>query len=498
MNSFYREKVMKKKTSAATAEIYLVNAGPFPELFLTEGGRLTREEVRYADARLANEKLHTFFPLPVPHFICFAPDRKTLTFEERLEKIRTTAADVVATLRAEKCCEAEIIDTTWQNDEDVLAFMEGIHLADYRFDEFRNKKEKPIGFSLHSITVRADKVARMEALCAEVKRARRLIDLPFSSLNAAQLAGAAKEGASKTGIKVDVWSEARLRQSGMGGLLGVNQGSKDKPSFTEMEYRPAKAVNKKPILLVGKGIVFDAGGMNIKTGNYMDEMKTDMAGAAVVMGVVRAVAALGLPVYVKALLPATDNRLNGNAMVCGDILNMYDGTTVEIVNTDAEGRLILADAVAYGCRNFDPELVVTVATLTGAASRALGSQGIAAMQENADLYTEPLMKAGAWTHERLCFFPMWKEYEKDLTSKVADLKNCGNGPAGMITAAKFIKHFAGECPFVHLDVAGVEYLSKRDGYRGPGATAYGLRLLVEFLRDYAEKGGSQKPRPSKK
>lgn len=491
---------MKKETSAATAEIYLVDADAPAELFPLAGqGRPTREEMLHAAARLEKEKLYTFFPLPVPHFICFAPDSKKLNPAERLEKIRATAADVVAALRAEKCFEAEIIDTTWQNDEEVLAFMEGIYLADYRFDEFKKKKEKTFRFSFRSLVVSAAQVARVEALCAEVKRARRLIDLPFSSLNAARLAAAAKETAPKSGIKVEVWSEARLRQSGMGGLLGVNQGSIDKPSFTEMEYKPAKAVNKKPIVLVGKGIVFDAGGMNIKTGSYMDEMKTDMAGAAVVMGVVRAAAALRLPVYIKALLPATDNRLNGNAMVCGDILNMYDGTTVEVVNTDAEGRLILADAVAYGCKNFDPELVVTVATLTGAASRALGSQGIAAMQENADRYVDSLMQAGARTHERLCFFPMWKEYEKELNSDVADLKNCGNGAAGMITAAKFIKHFAGECPFVHLDVAGVEYLSKRDGYRGPGATAYGLRLLVDFLRNYAENGKpAKKARSSKK
>ena len=490
---------MKKETSAAVAEIYLVNADTPAELFQKTGaGRPTREELHHAATRLKDEKSHTFFPLPVPHFICFAPTEKNLSLAERLEKIRSTAADVVTVLRTEKCFEAEIIDTTWQNDEEVLAFMEGLYLADYHFDEFKKKKERAFRFSFRSLVVSEAQVARVEALCEEVKRARRLIDLPFSALNAAQLADAARETASKSGIKVEVWSEARLRQSGMGGLLGVNQGSIDKPSFTEMEYKPAKAVNKKPIVLVGKGIVFDAGGMNIKTGSYMDEMKTDMAGAAVVMGVVRAVAALKLPVYVKALMPATDNRLNGNAMVCGDILNMYDGTTVEVVNTDAEGRLILADAVAYGCKNFDPELVVTVATLTGAASRALGSQGIAAMQENADRYTESLLQAGARTHERLCFFPMWKEYEKELASKVADLKNCGSGSAGMITAAKFIKHFAGECPFVHLDVAGVEYLSKRDGYRGPGATAYGLRLLVEFLREYAENGGLEKARSSKK
>lgn len=444
---------------------------------------LEQEEIAYLKDRAEDGKDFCYIPVPEARFIVLWPkDADTMPQGELLEKIRVTASRILDKMRDEKIFKTTVVDHSWQSAEGVSAFMEGLYLGAYRFDTFKKEKKEKFSFNLESDTLDAKALGRIEDVCKEVNRSKYLIDLPFSALNAKQLGEWAEKDAEDLGIKVDVWPYAKIEKAGMGGLLGVNQGSVDKATFTEMRYKPAKAVNKKPIVLVGKGIVFDAGGMNIKTGSYMDDMKTDMAGAALAMGIIRAAARLRLPLYIVALLPATDNRLNGNALVCGDVITMYDGTTVEITNTDAEGRLLLADAVAYATAEYSPMLTVSMATLTGAASRALGSQGIAAMQQGADQYVDALLQSGERVHERLCFFPMWKEYDKELDSDVADIKNCGNGPAGMITAAKFVQYFAKETPFLHLDVAGVEFLHKKDAYRGPGATAFGIRMVLDFLQ----------------
>lgn len=446
---------------------------------------LDENELAYLKEQAGAGKDFCFVPVPEPVFLVLFPqDGNGTGTGETLEKIRITASRVLDKMKDENLCRAKIVDHSWRSETEVGAFLEALYLGSYSFDPFKKEKKPEFSFRLESDVLEGKSLERLKGLCREVNRAKYMIDMPFSGLNAGQLGEWAKKGAEESGIKVEVWPFSKIEKASMGGLLGVNQGSVDKASFTEMRYKPAKAVNKNPIVLVGKGVVFDAGGMNIKTGSYMDDMKTDMAGAALAMGIIRSVALLGLPLHVVALLPATDNRLNGNALVCGDVIRMYDGTTVEITNTDAEGRLLLADAVAYAAKNLKPELIVSMATLTGAASRALGSQGIAAMQEGADALVPALLEAGERVHERLCFFPMWKEYEKELESDVAELKNCGNGPAGMVTAAKFVRYFAGDVPFLHLDVAGVEFLHKKDAYRGPGATAFGIRLMVAFLQTF--------------
>lgn len=466
------------------ATVYLVCARDMElDASFTDG------QIRYAREKAENEAAYCVLPYPQYRILFFYPQNIENRYE-RLEKIRRSASDLLAFLRQEKIYRIEIECDAWHQMEDVQAFMESLYLSSYMFDDFKSEKKPGFEFSLKTKRLSDEGIGSVKDLCVEVNRCKYLVDLPFVSLNAAELAQWAKKDADTLGIKVKCWSESELRNSGMGGLLGVNRGSVDAPTFTQMEYKPAGAKNSKPIVLVGKGVVFDAGGMNIKTGNYMEDMKTDMAGAALAMGIIRSAAKLKMPLHIVALLPATDNRLNGNALVCGDIIRMYDGTTVEITNTDAEGRLLLADAVAYAQKKLDPALVVSMATLTGAASRALGSEGMAVMQERADKYVPLLTEAGDYTHERLSLFPMWKEYEKELESGVADLKNCGKGAAGMITAAKFVAHFT-EAPFVHLDVAGVEFLSKRDGYRGPGATGFGIRMMVRFLQACLQKEMSE-------
>ncbi|MDR1973661.1 MAG: leucyl aminopeptidase family protein [Bacteroidales bacterium] len=363
--------------------------------------------------------------------------------------------------------------------EEVMSLYVGIFLSAYKFDKYKKEKSKSVNVSLKNFDRKF--VAEATVLQEEIKQVRDWVNEPFSGLDTSTFAKQIVAHATEHGVKAKAWSLSEIKRNKMSGLLAVNKGSVDAPAFVELTYNPANARNKNPVVLVGKGIVFDTGGMNIKTENYMEDMKDDMAGAATVTGVVALAARLNMPVYLKALIPITDNRLNGNALVPGDVFTMMDGTTVEVANTDAEGRLVLADAVCYS-QKFKPQLVVTVATLTGAAARALGGQGIAAMQENADVNMDLFSYAGEKTHERVCFFPMWKEYEEELKSEIADIKNCGSGTAGMITAAKFLTYFSKKIPLVHLDIAGVAFVKKPLSPYGCGATGIGVRLLTEFLK----------------
>jgi leucyl aminopeptidase len=249
-----------------------------------------------------------------------------------------------------------------------------------------------------------------------------------------------------------------------------------------MEYKPENAVNSKPIVFVGKGVVYDTGGLSLKPTSSMDTMKCDMSGAAAVALAIYAIALAKLPVYIVALVPSTDNRPDGNAYVPGDIITMMDGTTVEVLNTDAEGRLILADALTYA-KKYDPLLVIDIATLTGAAEAALGRIGIAGMHNNAEIYFPQLVKSSFNVCERIAEFPFWDDYEELLKSEIADLKNIGGKFAGAITAGKFLQHFT-DYPWIHLDIAGPAFLDKRDCYRTVGGTGVGVRLLFDFVKGF--------------
>lgn len=265
----------------------------------------------------------------------------------------------------------------------------------------------------------------------------------------------------------------------MGGLLAVNTGSPEPPTFIIMEHKPKNATNDQPIVLVGKGVVYDTGGLSLKPSNFMDTMKSDMGGAAAVIGTMSAVAEANLPVHVIGLVPATDNRPGGNAVTPGDVITISDGTTVEVLNTDAEGRLILSDALVYAKR-YKPELVIDLATLTGAAARAIGRYAIVGMGNAPQSDMQKLQESGDKVRERVVEFPFWDEYKELLKSPIADLKNIGGAEAGAITAGKFLEHFT-DYPYIHLDIAGPAFLSKRVGYQIEGGTGIGVRLLFDFL-----------------
>ena len=368
----------------------------------------------------------------------------------------------------------------------LLPILEGIMLSSYRFDRFFTTKPTPpntfnrVYFPSHISTASIEELSNTTA---SVFWARDMVNLPLSHLTAEQFANEISTLLTPNNISVDILEKAKIEALKMGGLLSVNKGSIDPPTFTIAEYKPKGYKNKKPIVLIGKGVVYDTGGLSLKpTPGGMDTMKSDMAGAAAVIGAIHLAAKQGLKLHIIALVPATDNRPGMNAYTPGDVITMYNGTTVEVLNTDAEGRMILADALSYA-EKFKPELVIDAATLTGAAVRAIGTHAAIVMGNAKDEAFTKLEKAGNEMHERVVRFPFWEEYKNDMKSKIADLKNVGGPNGGMISAGKFLETFV-KAPYIHMDVAGPTWLDVKENYKGVSATGYGVRLLYAFLKNY--------------
>jgi leucyl aminopeptidase len=371
----------------------------------------------------------------------------------------------------------------------VEDFAEGLLLSFYSFEKYKTKDEEegekkyyPSKLLLHCDTDDSD-IKWLTDLTDAVYFTRDLINEPVNHLNATALAGEIKKLGDSAGFKVEVLTKGKIEALKMGGLLAVNKGSVDPPVFCILEWHPVNSLNRKPFVLVGKGIVYDTGGLNIKTGDYMAGMNGDMAGAATVTGVLYTAAKAGIPLHIIGLIPSTDNRPGGNAYTQGDIITMHNKMTVEIGNTDAEGRLILADAISYASK-YSPELIIDIATLTGSAAMTFGNQAIAVMTNADRKYISLLEECGNDVYERIAELPFWDEYGELLKSDIADMKNIGGREAGAIIAGKFLERFA-EFPLIHLDIAGTEMLKKDDFYRlknGPGS---GLRLLSTFLKRVA-------------
>ena len=373
-------------------------------------------------------------------------------------------------------------------DEAVADFAEGFVLSAYSYDKYKSEKDKqkkvPQLLLYGSLT--EDKVAWLNNIIEATYWTRDVINEPVMYMNAKTLASEVSKLGKKSGFDVNVLVGKHIEALKMGGLLAVNKGSVDPPVLCILEYKPDNCVNEKPVVLVGKGIVYDTGGLNIKTGNYMNGMKGDMAGAAAVAGAFSVIAKSKLPIYVIGLLPATDNRPGGNAYTSGDIITMYNKMTVEIGNTDAEGRLILADAISYAS-NFKPDLIVDIATLTGSAARTFGDKAIATMSNANRKLLSLLDESGKEVFERIAELPFWEDYAELIKSDVADLVNIGKGAeAGAIIAGKFLEKFA-DAPFIHLDIAGTGILSANDFYRTKEFPGSGMRLLATFVKNLSEK-----------
>lgn len=404
---------------------------------------------------------------------------------ERYRRSAATAAKRARSLKA-KTLAIFLPPSAKQVERVVSALAEGALLSLYKFDKYISKKgdEPP---NLETITICAENPSGIdqgkcaaywaEVVCEGTCLARDLANSPANEIYPQTLAEASKQSAERCGYSATILDEREIRDLGMGGVIGVSQGSAHPPRFIILEYGDSK---KRPVVLVGKGVTFDSGGISIKPSSGMAEMKMDMSGAAAVIGTFEAVTRLKLPVHIVGLIPAVENMPSGSSIRPGDILRHYNGKTSEVDNTDAEGRLILADALAYAGK-YKPAAVIDLATLTGACVVALGHYATGMMGNDPKLMKK-LKSAGEATYERVWQLPLFDEYEKLIKSDVADVKNVGGKWAGAITAGWFLKRFIGRYNWVHLDIAGTAMLEDGSDYTPKGASGVGVRLLTELLR----------------
>jgi leucyl aminopeptidase len=445
----------------------------------------SKEEINYIKTQFDKNEIKSFAfnRLTKWEFVqIIKKDDKDFT---TIETCRKAGDSLLSRVNGNKISKINIFDVE-DNFVNSLAFTEGMALGNYQFIKYKTNKDDKKSFNtletiyLISKKVNENAVAELNILTEAVYKSRDLVNEPVAFLNALRLANEAEILCKKVGAKVEVMNKLKIETLKMGGLLGVNKGSIDPPTFTVIEWKPAKHSNKNPFIFVGKGVVFDTGGINIKTGNNMSDMKCDMSGASAVIGTLFAIAKAKLPVHVIGLIPATDNRPDGNSQVPGDVITMYDGTTVEVLNTDAEGRLILGDALAYA-KKYKPELVIDLATLTGAAHAAIGKYAMVAMGSKYKKFMEELKESGNNVSERIVEFPLWDDYKELIKSEVADIKNIGGSYAGAISAGKFLECFT-DYPWIHLDIAGPAFMDARDSYRGQGGTGWGVRILFDFIK----------------
>ena len=370
------------------------------------------------------------------------------------------------------------------------AITEGAILGLYRFRRHMSK-EPENGDVQETLIVERDEAKRsqLEKGCAmgtvvagAVASARDMINEPANFMTPGTMADIARDLARDGGLGLTVLERAQMRELGMGGLLGVSQGSHQDPKFIVLSYRGDPG-SEKALGLVGKGITFDSGGISLKPSEDMGDMKGDMAGGATVMAVMRAVGRLKPAVNVTAIVPATENLPGGSALKPGDVITAMSGKTIEIISTDAEGRLVLADALSYAVKNGLAPLV-DVATLTGAVRVALGDVTVGLFSNNEE-FAGRVMAAAAEAGERMWQMPMFEEYREQNKSDVADIKNTGGRYGGAITAAQFVGEFAGDVPWVHLDIAGTSLTGKEKGHVVKGATGVGVRTLINLVMGLA-------------
>jgi len=469
---------LKTKHSNIKSVLYLANKKTDWKSFSFD-----KKEIDYINKKIAaKENLILVNQLTRLAYIQFIEEVEGKDESEQLETMRGVGNRVCTAINMHKYAEVEL-QSLVENEELLLAIAEGCALSNYQFIKYKSEQDFNTLKNIVVISTQMKKTAvtELEILVEAVCKARNLVNEPQSHLNAIGFADEMKKMGKAASFKVEVLNKKQIEALKMGGLLAVNKGSQTPPTFTIMEYKPKKAINKKPIVLVGKGVVYDTGGLSLKPTAGMDTMKCDMAGGALVAATMYAVAKAQLKVHVIALVPATDNRPGENAYAPGDVIKMYDGKTVEMLNADAEGRMILADALAYA-KKYKPELVMDFATLTGAAAAAIGSYGIVCMG-TADEATKLNLKiCGNQVHERLVEFPFWDDYGNLLKSDIADMKNIGGPVAGAITAGKFLEKFI-DYPWMHFDIAGPAYNSAASSYRPKNGTGVGVRLMFQFLKE---------------
>lgn len=430
--------------------------------------------------------LHTFGKLPAGRLLLVGLGKRAGMDEERLRQAAGSAVQVLKSARIATFSSA--LHQAVSLPGALEAVSEGTLLAGYAFEQYKTK-ERDERFSFAGMTLLLPKgsdlkearagIGRTEIICQGVRLARDLVSQPGNVVTTGYLADTARELAGRHGLECRVIEQGELEELGLNALVGVGKGAAEPPRLIVLEYRGADA-KVRPVVLVGKGITFDSGGISLKPGAGMEEMKTDMAGAAAVLGTMAAAAGLKLAVNLVVIVPTAENMPDGKAFKPGDVLTSLSGTTIEITNTDAEGRLILCDALHFA-QQYKPAAMIDLATLTGACVVALGHEASGLMGNDQRL-VDLLKKAGERCGERLWQLPLWDEYGEAMKSDIADLKNAGSRDGGSITAGWFLKQFAGKTRWAHLDIAGTAWSDKARPCCPKGATGVGVRLLIEYLQ----------------
>jgi leucyl aminopeptidase len=407
------------------------------------------------------------------------------------ELLRTTGGLIAQQCKknhAENVCISlqEVLGLKKENIAERLT--EGVLLGDYSFSKYKKEEDdkktypglKKLVLITSPKTAAVKKAVERAANCSlSANTARDMANEPGNGWTPSHFARYARRLAKKHTLKCRVLNKKGMIDLGMGGLVAVNQGSKEPPKLIILEYRPE--TKAETILLVGKGLTFDSGGISLKPASGMMDMKYDMCGGAAVLSAMETIANEKPQVGVVAMIPSTDNLSGSNALKPGDVITHYGGITSEVENTDAEGRLILADSLAYGIEQYKPSCVVDLATLTGAVIIALGHHHTGVLSNN-DRLVEQLTDAGAACGEPLWRLPLGEEYSKQIESRVADIKNTGGRPAGSITAAAYLEKFVGDVPWAHLDIAGTAWDFTEKTYIPKGPSGVGVRTLIEFVR----------------
>lgn len=371
-------------------------------------------------------------------------------------------------------------------EQAAAAVVEGVLLASYQFNKYRSNSKVPE--AVEELTLFRPGMARsaaMEKSVATVQRtvpgvylARDLINEPPSVTTARFLGAQARRHCRRRGLSVQVWNKKKIAAMKLNGLLAVNRGSQEEPRFIVIHYRPPRK-SKKKVALIGKGITFDSGGLSLKPSKSMETMKLDMSGGAAVIGAMSRLPHLGLDIEVTGYIPTTDNLPGANAQKPGDVIRYLNGKTIEVLNTDAEGRLILADALALAAQQ-KPDYMINLATLTGACMVALGTE-VGGLFSNNQPLADQLLRCARDTGEKLWQLPLVKEYREMIKSSVADMKNIGGSHGGAITAALILQEFVGDTPWAHLDIAGPAFAESDTALCNKGGTGFGVRTVLKFL-----------------
>ena len=478
----------KKKTEVLCS--FVLENSPEPMgLGKTNGKIITsvKEAVKETKGKIGNFSIVNTLGIIPPKKILIAglgPKKKLST-----DVLRNVSGKIAQKVRSMGLPEFSIIvpsNFPFDSSSSISAIVEGALLSMYSFDTYKKEKsEKSPNLSiLVTNSKNAQKIiSQTEIVSQGVIYARSIANIPPNDCPPSRLASFASAVATKNRLKYKVFSKSELKKKGFGGISAVGQGSKNEPKLIVLEHFKGKK-NDKPVMIVGKAVTFDTGGISLKPGDKMDEMKFDKCGGCTVLGIMKAVSELKLSINVVGIIPSVENMPGGESYRPGDIVRLYSGKTAEILNTDAEGRLILADALSYGIKQYSPKSVIDFATLTGACIVALGNN-VAALVSNNEQLTNKIKKSSEKTSEEIWQLPINDDYMDMIKSSVADMRNIGMGrAAGTITAAAFLANAVEDIPWAHIDIAGTAWTqdaTKKKSYNPKGATGFGVRLILDYL-----------------